>query len=85
MVTELRGYLSFVTRTSSLTPSDTHPTTFWITSPLNTLTNNVAAGSEGKNGVGIWYLFPVKPVGPSNTTDWFNGTNAKFIPIYVSA
>ncbi|KAL4232333.1 hypothetical protein ACF0H5_009904 [Mactra antiquata] len=37
-------------------------TTFWITNPKTVLIDNVAAGSEG---FGIWYTFPLEPVGPS--------------------
>ena len=46
-------------------PSDNEPTTFWITSPATVLKDNVAAGSDSSKGVGIWYLFPDQPVGPS--------------------
>lgn len=35
-------------------PSDDNPATFWITSPLNTVTANHAAGSAN---MGIWYTF----------------------------
>ena len=38
----------------STIPSDRMPSTFWVTSPLNILTENSAAGSEG---MGIWYIF----------------------------
>ncbi|XP_060567854.1 cell migration-inducing and hyaluronan-binding protein-like [Ruditapes philippinarum] len=38
------------------------PTTFWITNPKTLMVDNVAAGSEG---FGIWYTFPIEPVGPS--------------------
>merc|ERR1719414_1132205 len=59
------GNLGLTTRKGFLTPSDSEPTTFWLTSPLVTMTNNHAAGSDSKHGVGIWYLFPDEPVGPS--------------------
>ncbi len=38
--------------------------TYWMTNPNNILTNNVAAGSEF---VGIWYIFPERPTGDSET------------------
>jgi len=55
--TVFEGNLGLTTRNGFLTPSDTQPSTFWLTSPLVTMTNNHAAGSDRK-GVGIWYLFP---------------------------
>ncbi|XP_023932993.1 cell surface hyaluronidase [Lingula anatina] len=36
--------------------------TFWLTHPNNTLTNNAAGGSEG---VCYWFIFPEEPTGPS--------------------
>ena len=57
------------------------PSTFWLTSPLVTMLNNHAAGSD-EQGVGIWYLFPDKPVGPSaNDTRFFADKEAKHTPI----
>ena len=73
--------LGLGTRKSSLTPSDREPATFWITSPLTTLTNNAAAGSVSKSGVGIWYLFPDEPVGPSAGLGLFAKREAKNTPI----
>lgn len=46
--------LGLVTRAGPTIPSDRLPATFWVTSPLNVLTDNAAAGSEG---MGIWYIF----------------------------
>ena len=46
-----------VTNRNGTIPSDRLPSIFWITSPLTTLTENSAAGSEG---VGIWYIFAGK-------------------------
>ena len=43
-------------------PSDRDPSTFWITHPNATITNNVAGGSEGK---GFWFLQASKPTGLS--------------------
>ena len=57
------------------------PTTFWLTSPLTTFTNNAAAGSEAKIGVGIWYLFPDEPVGHSAGLGLFAKREAKHTPI----
>jgi hypothetical protein len=38
------------------------PSGFWITNPDNTVTNNLAADSQGN---GIWLSFPLKPLGLS--------------------
>ena len=75
------GNLGMLTRKGVITPSDDHPTTFWIVSPLTTLINNVAAGSDGKEGFGIWYLFPDEPVGPSRPLGLFGFEEAKYPPI----
>ena len=56
------------------------PSTFWLTSPLVTMVDNHAAGS-GEKGVGIWYLFPNKPVGPSADQGFFQYNEAKRTPI----
>ena len=53
---------------SNTIPSDRLPATFWITSPLNTVTENNAAGSEG---MGIWYIFADKVTGPSANESFF--------------
>ncbi|XP_053383836.1 cell surface hyaluronidase-like [Mercenaria mercenaria] len=37
-------------------------TTYWITNPKTVMIDNVAAGSEG---FGMWYTFPLEPVGMS--------------------
>ncbi|ESO83722.1 hypothetical protein LOTGIDRAFT_168965 [Lottia gigantea] len=60
MRTVLDGNIGFSTRKAGLIPSDSKPSTFWITNPLTYLRNNVAAGSEY---VGIWHIFPDEPVG----------------------
>jgi len=57
------------------------PSTFWITSPLTTFTNNAAAGSDYTKGSGIWYLFPDEPVGPSTGLGLFGHREAKRTPI----
>ena len=44
------------------------------------MVNNHAAGS-GEKGVGIWYLFPTKPVGPSADQGFFQYNEAKRTPI----
>jgi cell surface hyaluronidase len=44
--------------------SDLQPADFWITNPSNTVTENVAAGSEGN---GFWYDLSPHPTGPSAT------------------
>jgi cell migration-inducing and hyaluronan-binding protein len=43
-------------------PSDARPSTFWITNPDNTISDNVAAGSRG---FGFWCAFPAAPTGLS--------------------
>ena len=47
------------------------------------MTNNHAAGSDSKHGVGIWYLFPDEPVGPSKNLDppLFGYREAKYTKI----
>ena len=79
--TYLERNLGAGTRVGKLTDSDKHPTTFWITSPLTTMIDNVAAGSQKWVGVGIWYLFPDEPVGPSKGLGWFKKQEAKRTPI----
>ena len=51
-----------------------------MTSPLVTVVNNAAAGSDEK-GVGYWYLFPDAPVGPSAGLGFFKEREAKHIAI----
>jgi cell surface hyaluronidase len=46
-----------------LLPTDTNPSTYWITNPANTIRNNVAAGSQG---VGFWIALPERPMGLSS-------------------
>ncbi|XP_021362399.1 transmembrane protein 2-like [Mizuhopecten yessoensis] len=60
--TIFRGNLGVGQTKGQLIPTDDLPTTFWITNPLTTLENNVAAGGDG---FGIWYIFPFEPLGPS--------------------
>jgi cell migration-inducing and hyaluronan-binding protein len=65
-------------------PSDANPATFWITSPLNTLTSNHAAGSAAN---GIWYIFANGLTGLSATWDYipvphWNYGQAFKTPIY---
>ncbi|XP_037073348.1 cell surface hyaluronidase-like [Pollicipes pollicipes] len=61
--TVLRGNLGLSTRRTSITPTDQRmAATFWITNPLTTMEGNVAAGSDA---YGIWYTFPLRPIGPS--------------------
>ncbi|XP_061181065.1 cell migration-inducing and hyaluronan-binding protein-like [Saccostrea echinata] len=50
------------------------PATFWITNPLTTLVNNVAAGGEG---IGYWYIFPHIPTGPSANKNFMQPGEAK--------
>lgn len=62
----ISGNLGLGTRANDngLLPTDDNPATFWITNPDNTVTNNVAAGSEG---FGFWYALPEHPTGLSNS------------------
>ncbi|XP_013411812.1 cell surface hyaluronidase [Lingula anatina] len=55
---EFDGNIGLGTLSGTILPSDRIPSTFWITSPLSFLRNNVAAGSDGR---GIMYVFPVEP------------------------
>lgn len=68
-------------RRGSLTPSDKEPSTFWFTSPLVEVTNNAAAGSQMKTGVGIWYLFPDEPISFCKGLGIFGKKEAKNTPI----
>jgi len=74
------GNLGLTTRKGYLTQSDTEPTTFWLTSPLVTVNNNHAAGSDGDMGVGFWYIFPDEPAGPSKGM-FYGLREAKHTPI----
>ena len=62
--TVLRGNLGLGTRrtSSSTIPSDRDPATFWVTHPSALVTENTAAGSEGK---GFWFLQARLPTGAS--------------------
>ncbi|XP_060071181.1 cell surface hyaluronidase-like [Ylistrum balloti] len=60
--TTFRGNLGVGQTKGNLVPTDVRPTTFWITNPQTIMENNVAAGGDG---FGIWYIFPVEPIGPS--------------------
>jgi len=48
----------------TLLQSDTSPANYWITNPLNTVINNVAAGGDF---YGFWYEIKPHPDGPSAT------------------
>jgi cell migration-inducing and hyaluronan-binding protein len=48
----------------ALLPSDTQPSTFWITNPNNTWRGNVAAGSQA---FGFWFAMPEHPTGLSRS------------------
>ncbi|MGB8166387.1 MAG: G8 domain-containing protein, partial [Chthoniobacteraceae bacterium] len=50
-------------------PQNRSPSSYWITNPNNTFTDNVAAGTEG---TGYWFAFPQKPLGPSLTHPRFS-------------
>ncbi|XP_043207482.1 cell surface hyaluronidase-like [Amphibalanus amphitrite] len=63
-----KGNLGLVTRRGTLIPSDVaqRVATFWITNPDNKLIGNHAAGSQG---MGIWILMPLLPIGHSADMD----------------
>lgn len=42
---------------------------------------NAAAGADPEKGVGIWYLFPDEPVGPSHGLGMFQFREAKSTPV----
>ncbi|XP_062576125.1 protein DDB_G0287365-like [Saccostrea cucullata] len=50
------------------------PATFWITNPITTVINNVAAGSQG---VGMWFVYPDIPTGPSRTKNFMQEMEAR--------
>ena len=50
-------------------PQNRSPSSYWITNPNNTFTDNVAAGTEG---TGYWFAFPLKPLGASLTHPRFS-------------
>ncbi len=51
-------------------PQNRSPSSFWITNPNNTFTDNVAAGTEG---TGFWFAFPQDPLNQSLTHPRFAG------------
>ena len=62
----LAGNLGLGTRTTAagegVLPTDTAAATFWITNPDNTVSGNVAGGSQA---FGFWYALPASPTGLS--------------------
>uniref|UniRef100_K1PJF5 Transmembrane protein 2 n=1 Tax=Magallana gigas TaxID=29159 RepID=K1PJF5_MAGGI len=61
-------------------PTDTSkgPATFWITNPLTTVLNNAAAGGEG---VGMWFVYPDSPTGPSRARNFMQDKEARHTKI----
>ncbi len=55
-----------------LLPTDSNPSTFWITNPSNTFKNNVAAGSQG---IGFWIALPERTMGLSSPTKIIGNAN----------
>jgi cell surface hyaluronidase len=51
-------------------PQNRSPSSYWITNPNNTFTDNVAAGTEG---TGFWFAFPRQPLNASLTHPRFAG------------
>ncbi|XP_069115544.1 cell surface hyaluronidase-like [Argopecten irradians] len=72
------GNLGANTRAGSLIPLDRRPTTFWITNPQTTFRNNVAAGSAD---LGIWFIFPDLPLGPSADKGFMKMYEARYTAI----
>ena len=72
------GLLTKVMPIPRTIPSDRMPATFWITSPLTSLTENSAAGSDG---VGIWFIFAENVTGPSANEGFFQRGEAFRTPI----
>lgn len=60
------------------TDQDIGPVTFWITNPLTTVINNAAAGGEG---MGMWYVYPDLPTGPSREKDFMQDKEARHTKI----
>ena len=58
----LHRNLGLGVRPGTTIPSDRKPSIFWVTSPLNNLIGNHAAGSTH---MGIWYIFGTNVTGPS--------------------
>ncbi len=62
----ISGNLVMTTRApasgEAVLPSDTRPSSFWITNPDNSYRGNHAAGSRG---IGFWYALPASPTGLS--------------------
>ncbi|XP_061186958.1 cell migration-inducing and hyaluronan-binding protein-like [Saccostrea echinata] len=50
------------------------PVTFWITNPITSVINNVAAGSQG---IGMWFTYPDLPTGPSRTKNFMQEKEAR--------
>ena len=61
-------------------PQNRSPSSFWITNPNNTFTDNVAAGTEG---VGFWFAFPQKPLNESLTHPRFSALEPYKEPLGV--
>ncbi|KAK7094558.1 cell surface hyaluronidase-like [Littorina saxatilis] len=72
------GNLGLSTRNGKILPSDSKAATFWLTSPLVTVKNNVAAG--GEKGPGFWYIFPDEPQGPSKALGFMQRNEARHTP-----
>ncbi|OWF43992.1 Transmembrane protein 2 [Mizuhopecten yessoensis] len=72
------GNLGANTRRGSLIPLDRRPTTYWITNPQTTFRNNVAAGSQD---LGIWFIFPDLPLGPSADKGFMKMFEARYTAI----
>ncbi|KAK3583750.1 hypothetical protein CHS0354_022782 [Potamilus streckersoni] len=68
------GNLALGTLKAKLIPSDSDPTAYWMTNPLNSLINNAGAGGEGK---GIWYIYPESPLGLSATENFMAAGEAR--------
>ncbi|KAK3103038.1 hypothetical protein FSP39_015947 [Pinctada imbricata] len=72
-----KGLIGQVGTTGTI-PTDKTPVTFWITNPLQILKNNVAAGGDG---VGMWFVYPDEPTGPSRNLSLMADKEARHTPV----
>lgn len=79
--TLIEGNLVLGTKKGELIQTDCQPTSYWITSPLTIVRNNVAAGAHEWDGNGFWWLFPDEPIGLSTGLGFYERHEAKRTPI----
>ena len=86
----IKGNVVLLTRRPApgeeLTPSDNSrdeaqnrtPASFWITNPNNTIEDNIAAGTEG---TGYWFIFPITPLEPAASLNYYAGAEPSKEPL----